>query len=120
MSKQRRRPNRADRTPRVTIGIPYYNQERFLAAAIQSCLDQDYDDFELLLVNNCSTDRSREIAGSFAGDRRVRLIDNPQNVGFAGSNNVILREARGELIVNMGSDDVNPRDRLRRQVAVFD
>ena len=61
--------------PLVTVLIPVYNGEKFLAEAIDSVLNQTFSDFELLIVNDCSTDKSRNIINSYQ-DKRIRLINN--------------------------------------------
>ncbi len=70
--------------PRVSIGIPVYNGERFLGEAVQSLLDQTFGDFELVIVDNASTDRTSEICRAFAAkDARVRYHRNERNIGGA-------------------------------------
>jgi glycosyltransferase involved in cell wall biosynthesis len=108
------------RAPRVTLAIATYNGERYLAEAIESCLAQDYDDYELLIVDDCSTDGTRDVIARYAGHPRVRVVLHPENRGIAGAYNTIWREARGELIARLGHDDVCQPDRLRRQVEIFD
>jgi glycosyltransferase involved in cell wall biosynthesis len=106
--------------PRVTFGVAAYNGERFLAEAIESCLAQDYADFELLIVDDASSDSTPEVIAQYASDPRVRVVTHAQNRGIAGAYNAIWQQARGELIARLGHDDVAMPDRLRRQVAVFD
>ena len=101
------------RAPRVTLAIATYNGERYLAEAIESCLTQDYDDYELLIVDDCSTDGTRDVIARYAGHPRVRVVLHPENRGIAGAYNTIWREARGELIARLGHDDVCQPDRLR-------
>src|SRR5262245_53440235 len=70
------------RTPRVSIGLPVYNGQAFLEPAIASLLAQTFEDFELVLVDNASTDRTTEICRGFAArDSRVRHHVNPKNIG---------------------------------------
>jgi glycosyltransferase involved in cell wall biosynthesis len=106
--------------PRVTLAIAAYNGERYLAEAIESCLAQDHDDFELLIVDDASTDSTAAVIAGYAGDPRVRVVTHPHNRGIAAAYNSIVEHARGELIARLGHDDVALPDRLRRQVAVFD
>ena len=72
--------------PRVTVLLATYNDEPFLAAAIDSVLAQTFADFELLVVIDAATDRSREIVDSYS-DRRIRLLVNETNIGLAASLN---------------------------------
>ncbi len=106
--------------PRVTLGIAAYNGERYLAEAVESCLAQDHPDFELLIVDDASTDGTAALIAGYAGDPRVRVVTHPQNRGIAAAYNSIVEHARGELIARLGHDDIALPDRLSRQVAVFD
>ncbi len=106
--------------PRVTLAIAAYNGERFLAEAIESCLAQDYADFELLIVDDASTDSTPAVIARYASDPRVRVVTHAENRGIAAAYNSIVEHARGELIARLGHDDVALPDRLSRQVAIFD
>ncbi len=108
-------------SPRVTIAIPTYNRDRFLAEAIESCLAQDHDDFEVLVVDDGSTNPVvGEVIARYTDDRRLRVIMHETNRGLAAANNTAMREARGELFARLGDDDICFLDRIRRQAAVFD
>ena len=77
-----------DRTPRVSIGLPVYNGEKYLEGSIQSILSQTYEDFELIICDNCSTDTTPQICERFAQqDARVRYHRNPENLGANGNFN---------------------------------
>lgn len=102
----------------VTVGLPFYNAERTLAATVASVLAQTHADWELLLVDDGSADRSLEIARSF-GDPRIRVLSDGQNRGLVDRLNQIAVEARGELVARMDSDDLMTPDRLAVQVAVM-
>jgi glycosyltransferase involved in cell wall biosynthesis len=85
--------------PRLSIGLPVYNGENFLAAALGSLLDQDFRDFELIIADNASTDRTAEICRVFAAeDARVRYLRQPENLGAAANYNRTLSEARGRVL----------------------
>jgi glycosyltransferase involved in cell wall biosynthesis len=93
--------------PRLSIGLPVYNGENFLAAALGSLLDQDFRDFELIIADNASTDRTAEICRVFAAeDARVRYLRQPENLGAAANYNRTLSEARGEYFKWAAHDDV--------------
>jgi glycosyltransferase involved in cell wall biosynthesis len=82
-----------ERSPLVSIVTPFYNTAEYLAECIESVLAQTFEDFELLLVNNCSTDGSDRIAREYAArDSRIRVIDNPQFVGQVENYNGALRQ----------------------------
>src|SRR4051794_20441310 len=105
--------------PRVTIGIPFHDEERFLEQAITSVLRQSFADFELLLIDDGSTDRSLEIARSF-DDPRIEVTADGRRRFLAARLNEITRRARGELIARMDGDDVAHPERLSRQLALLD
>jgi glycosyltransferase involved in cell wall biosynthesis len=89
----------------VSVIIPCYNQAHFLGEAIQSVLYQGYSNFEIIVVDDGSTDGTREVASTYAGeDSRVKLITQ-QNRGLAGARNRGLAESRGEYVVFLDSDD---------------
>lgn len=94
-----------DPAPPVTVLMPVYNTEAFIAEAIRSVLDQTYTDFELLIVDDGSTDGSAEIVRSFS-DPRLRFLVSDINSGIVSALNRGLAEARGELIARIDSDDM--------------
>jgi len=103
----------------VSVVLPFYNADTTLKRAIQSILDQAYEDFELLLINNNSTDKSIEIARQALDDDRVKLIDEA-NQGVVHATNKGLKEARGKYIARMDADDWSFPDRLLVQVELLD
>lgn len=109
----------ATSTPRVTVFMPVYNRERTLRTAIDSVLGQSYRDFELLLVDDGSTDASVEIVRGYR-DPRVRLVVHEHNQGIPKTRNHGLELARGELLAILDSDDVANPSRLAHQVAFLD
>ncbi len=105
--------------PRVTVVMPVYNGERYLRVAIDSILTQTFQDFELLIIDDGSTDQSVHIIKSYT-DPRIRLLRNPGNRGVAYSRNVGLREAAGTYLAWCDCDDVSLPARLEKQVAWLD
>lgn len=105
--------------PRVSVCIPAYNGAEFIGEAIRSVLGQSYGDFELVIVDDGSTDGTAEVARGF-GDPRLRLIVNPNNLGQRENWNKALDEARGEFFKLLPQDDFLYPDCVRRQVEVFD
>jgi glycosyltransferase involved in cell wall biosynthesis len=105
----------------VTVLLPVYNGAATLRQAIESILVQDAPDFELLVIDDHSTDDSTNIAASFAKrDERVRLIVHDQNTGLATSLNEGLELAQGELVARMDQDDESLPQRLRVQQAFME
>lgn len=105
-------------TCEVTVLMPVYNAAPFLREAIESILSQTFRDFEFLIINDGSTDQSREIILSFS-DSRIRLLDNPGNIGLIATLNRGIREARGKYIVRMDADDISLTSRLEKQVGAM-
>lgn len=107
--------------PRLTIGLPVYNGERYLAQAIDALLGQTYENFELIISDNASIDATAEICRSYErADSRVRYSRRPSNIGAAPNHNFLVREARGELFKWAGADDLFARDLLERCIGILD
>jgi glycosyltransferase involved in cell wall biosynthesis len=105
--------------PRVSVVIPAYNRARYLPAAVASVLRQSYADFELIVVDDGSTDSTPEVVRGI-DDRRLRLVTNPVSLGIAGARNRGLDCARGEYVAALDSDDIAYPQRLARQVSFLD
>ena len=92
--------------PKISVLVPTYNYARFLPEAIESVLAQDFKDFELLIVDDCSTDGTAEIVRPFcARDPRIRFLGNPKNLGMVNNWNRCLEEARGKYAKFLFGDD---------------
>jgi len=110
----------AGAAPRVTLGIATFDRDTYLAEAIASALAQDYGDFEVLVVDDGSTNpRIAEVLDGF-DDPRLRVVRHPENRGIAAAYNTMIGDGRGELIAMLGDDDVCLPARLAREVAIFD
>lgn len=108
-------------TPRVTVLMPVFNRELYLDEAIQSILAQDFDDFELLLVDDGSTDRTAAMLRSWAQrDPRIVVITLPANQGIPAALNAGLARARAPYVARLDSDDVMMPGRLTAQANVLD
>ena len=113
-------PDRAV-SPRVTVLMPVFNRERYVEEAIRSVLGQDFADFELLIVDDGSTDRTPAILAAWAErDPRITIITAPRNEGIPGALNRGLAQARARYIARLDSDDIMLPRRLAGQVAVLD
>ncbi len=106
-------------TPRVTVLIAVYNGERFIRSAIDSILNQTFNQFELLIVDDASIDTTRAIIETFS-DPRIRIIQNDRNQGAAFSRNRGISESIGEYIAVLDADDIMYPHRLEQQVAFLD
>lgn len=105
--------------PKVTILLPVYNAEKYVSQAIDSILKQTFEDFELLIINDGSTDESEEIIFSFK-DPRIRYLKNTQNRKLVDTLNKGIESARGEYIARMDADDISLPARLQKQVSFLD
>lgn len=103
-----------EKNPAVSVLMPVYNAEQYVAQAVQSVLDQTFTDFELVLVNDGSTDRSVAIVEQYT-DPRIRLIHNESNMGLARVRNRLLEFATAPYIAWLDSDDYSVPERLRLQ-----
>lgn len=104
---------------RISVVIPSYNHEKFIAAAIQSVLVQTYQDFEIIVVDDGSTDGSIEQIQTFS-DPRIKLILHKKNRGAAAAMRTGLGRAKGEYIAILNSDDVFLPEKLEKQVKMLD
>lgn len=94
--------------PRVSVALPVYNGVRYLRESIDSVLGQTFEDFELLICDDCSRDGSLDLIGSY-NDSRIRVIRNQSNKGLFATLNVLIGEARGDFIRFWAQDDVMKR-----------
>lgn len=110
---------KVDKTPLVSVCIPAYNGAEHLAAAIDSVLGQSLGDFELVVIDDHSQDRSEEIVRGYS-DRRIRFLKNACNLGPAGNWSRCLAEARGRYIKLLPQDDVIAPECLAHQAAILE
>lgn len=96
-----------------------YNSEKYLTKAIKSILKQTFTDFEFLIINDGSTDSSRDIITSYT-DSRIRLIDNESNIGLTKSLNKGIDLAQGKYIARMDADDISMPKRFEKQIAFME
>ena len=105
--------------PKISVILPVYNGEKYLAEAIDSILSQTYQNFELIIINDCSSDRTPEIISSFT-DERIRIINNPSNMKISRSLNKGIELAQGQFIARMDADDISLPERFQKQVAFLE
>lgn len=103
------------KSPTVTVLMSVYNGEKYLRQAIDSILNQTFKDFEFLIINDGSTDKTLEILQSY-NDSRIKIINNEKNIGLTKSLNKGLRIASGKYIARQDADDVSLPERLKKQV----
>lgn len=100
----------------VSIIMPSWNTGKFIGESIQSVLNQTYKNWELIIVDDCSTDNTDEIVASF-NDERIRFFRNDKNSGAALTRNRAIRKARGEWVAFLDSDDLWMPKKLEKQIA---
>lgn len=107
--------------PRLSIGLPVYNGEDYLAESLDALLGQTYTDFELIISDNASTDATADICRLYQEkDRRIRYIRQPNNIGSAPNHNFVFDVARGDLFKWAAADDLYAKDLLEQCVAALD
>lgn len=112
---------RQSKAPLVSVGLPVYNGDDYVGEAIASILGQTFQDFELLIQDNASTDRTEAICREFARqDPRVSYVRNPQNVGAIPNFNLVFERARGRYFKWAAHDDTCAPTFLERCVAVLE
>lgn len=110
-----------EKKPRVSIGMPVYNGDRFLKEALDSILAQTFRDFELIISDNGSTDRTQEICNAYAaGDHRIQYYRNEQNLGASWNQNRVFQLSKGEYFKWAHHDDVAAPELLEHCVQVLD
>lgn len=112
---------RTGSVPRLSIGLPVYNGEKYLAESLDALLGQSYEDFELIISDNASTDGTADICHRYAEqDSRIRYLRQTRNIGCAPNHNFVFDQSRGELFSWASADDLYARDMLQRCVNALD
>ena len=115
--------NAAPRAPLVTFALFAYNQEKFIREAVEGAFAQTYEPLEIILSDDCSTDRTfeimQEMAAAYHGPHRVRAVQTPHNLGVV--QHVLLRgrEAAGDIVVLAAGDDISLPERVTRHVPCY-
>ena len=104
----------------VSIVMPSYNTASYIAESIRSVQSQTYQNWELIIVYDCSTDNTDEVLECFLSDKRIKYIKNDQNSGAAISRNRALREAQGRWIAFLDSDDLWMPEKLEKQISFME
>ena len=106
-------------SPIVTVLMPVYNAEKYLAEAINSILNQTFTNYELLIINDGSTDKSEEIILKYS-DKRIRYIKNDKNIRLVATLNKGIELAKGKYIARMDADDISVPTRLEKQITLLE
>jgi glycosyltransferase involved in cell wall biosynthesis len=105
--------------PSISVVMAAYNTEAYVAEAIQSILKQTHTDFEFIIINDASTDKTLSVIKSYT-DKRIVIIENESNCGLAASLNKGIRIAKGKYIARMDADDISAANRLERQLNILE
>ncbi|MCK6585111.1 MAG: glycosyltransferase, partial [Anaerolineales bacterium] len=105
--------------PLVSICIPAYNAERFIEETLNSAVSQTYPNLEIIVSDDCSQDRTFEIASRYA-NQRVLVIRTPHNLGMFGNFNHVIRHSSGKYILKLDADDLVTPEHIAEQVAVME
>jgi len=104
------------KTPKISVIMPVYNEETFLEESMNSILNQNFKDFEFIIINDCSTDNTLKILKKFQKkDKRIVLINNKKNMGTSKSLNIGLKKAKGKYISCFCADDISHTKRFAIQ-----
>jgi len=104
---------------KVSVLMCAYNAASYIDEAIQSVIAQTYNDWELLISNDASTDDTKQIIEKYLSDKRIKLFNQPENLGYLDNKNWLFKQAGGELITQLDADDTCCTNRLEKQVQVF-
>lgn len=103
-------------SPKISVLMPAYNAENYIAEAIESILSQTFKDFEFIIIDNCSTDQSWWIIQEYAKvDQRIVALKNESNLGIAGNRNKLITFVRGDYVAWQDADDISMPYRLEKQ-----
>lgn len=104
-------------SPIISVVMSVYNSEKYLSESIESILSQTFSDFEFIIIDDGSTDKSNSILNKFArSDARINIITNLENIGLANSLNKGLHIAKGDYVARMDSDDISYPKRFEIQI----
>ena len=104
----------------VSIIMPSFNTGKYITETIESVLAQSYKNWELIIVDDCSSDNTDEILSTYLSDDRIHYLKNEKNSGAAFSRNAALREAKGRWIAFLDSDDLWMPEKLEKQIDFMD
>lgn len=106
--------------PTVSVILPSYNMAKTLPEAINSIINQTYTNWELLIINDDSRDKTKEILKPYNNNYKIRIIHNPKNLGLIRTLNKGIKLSRGKYIARLDADDISLSDRLERQVSLME
>jgi len=106
--------------PEVSVIMSVYNGEKYLKDAVESILNQTYEDFEFIIINDGSIDNTKNIISHYANlDNRIKFVNNYRNIGLTKSLNKGINISKGNYIARMDADDISLQNRFFKQIAIF-
>ena len=102
--------------PKISVIMPFYNCEKFLDESIWSILNQTFSDFEFIIINDASTDKSEEIVKKYLTDKRIIYIKNTENKWIVFNLNKVIDLVKGEFVARMDGDDISEKSRFQEQL----
>lgn len=109
-----------EKMPLISVVMPLYNAEKFIEKAVESVMKQSYRNLEIIIIDDCSTDDSLKIALALAEkNENIIVLTNENNMGVSKTRNRGIKEAQGEYIALLDSDDVWKEDKLEKQVSLL-
>jgi glycosyltransferase involved in cell wall biosynthesis len=102
-------------TPLISVVMPVLNGEKYIGEAVKSVLNQTFKKFELIIINDGSTDNTLKVIDQFK-DKRIRIIINEKNLGLVKAINKGIFAAKGKYIARCDADDINKEDRFKKQI----
>lgn len=111
--------NKEKKMPQVSVIMPSYNKEKYIGEAIESIIRQTFSDWELIIIDDCSTDHSVEVIRSYQDDR-IRFYENSFNIGIAENRNQGIALATGKYIALLDADDISLPERLEKEIVFLD
>jgi glycosyltransferase involved in cell wall biosynthesis len=101
----------------ISVVMSAYNAEKYISEAIESILNQSFENFEFIIINDCSTDNTLEIIKRYSSqDSRIKLINNKENLGLTSSLNKAIKSSKGKYIARMDDDDISEKTRFEKQI----
>ncbi|MFZ2190150.1 MAG: glycosyltransferase [Candidatus Magasanikiibacteriota bacterium] len=101
--------------PKISVIMPFYNDEKYLEETVESILVQTFVDFEFIIINDYSKDKSGEIIKKYLSDQRIRYFNNLENKGIVDNTNMAIEKARAEFIAIVDHDDLSDPTRLQKE-----
>ena len=101
----------------ISVIMSVYNGDKFLSSSIESILNQTYSDFELLILDDGSTDNTSKILNNYRNHEKIRLFKNNENIGLTKSLNLLINKSKGSYIARQDCDDLSDSKRLEKQLS---